>query len=167
MYSFQTKAESLPQLGQKLMEAAKLFLAEKTDDRQESFNFDQTNPKDTEEVSTHSVADIRAEVAAEPAKKVSRKPRAKKGEAPLTSSPEVSAVQSTAAETPVDNFVANSTLNLRDTLTSRLNAFLEHEQGGIQPARDLLASFGAAKMSEIPDHRLEEVIVAINNVIGR
>lgn len=166
MYSFQTKAESLPQLGQKLMEAAKLFLAEKTDDRQQAFDFDQTNFKDTEEVSNHSVGAIREEVAAGKPKS-SRKPRAKKGEAPLTSSPEVSAVQSTAAETPVDNFVANSTLNLRETLTSRLNAFLEHEQGGIQPARDLLASFGAAKMSEIPDHRLEEVIVAINNVIGR
>lgn len=165
MYSFQTKAESLPQLGQKLMEAAKLFLAEKTDDRQESFNFDQTNLKDTEEVSNHSVGAIREEVAAGKPKS-SRKPRAKKGEAPLTSSPEVSAVQSTAAETPVDK-IELPLVTMRDTLTSRLNAFLEHEQGGIQPARDLLASFGAAKMSEIPDHRLEEVIVAINNVIGR
>jgi hypothetical protein len=167
MYSFQAKAETLSELGNKLLAAAQLFHNNITHGEPESTQLELALPPTpaAEEVSNHSIGEIRAEVTAQVNPPVrSRKPRAKKGEAPLATSSEVSAVSSTAAETPADNVV---TISMRDHLTSRLNAFLEHEHGGIQPARDLLATFGAAKMSEIPEHRLEEVVNAINNVIGR
>jgi len=161
MYSFNVKADSLLQLGQRLGEASKMFLAEQvhTEDRQTNFDFNQTVfPTEKEEVSQISVGEMRAQTEV----KKERKPRTTKPKQVNASlvigsaeTPSVSTSESVSANTYT-----------REVLTAKLNAFLEHKDGGIQPARDLLGSFGASKMSDISDDGIEAVIVAINAVIG-
>jgi hypothetical protein len=163
MYSFNVKADSLIQLGQRLEEAAKMFLAEQvfTDHKQTSFNFTTTPVLEPEEVSQISISEMRAKTEV----KRTRKPRTTKSKDTQVNSSPVSELAETPSVTSTSESVSANTYT-REQLTAKLNAFLEHKDGGIQAARDLLKSFGASKMSDISDEGIEAVIIAINAVIG-
>lgn len=166
MFSITINADSMLELGKKLIHSGNFIVAgaSAAETQTEMVFPAPTNLASPTNLEPQSQSQAGVGSAVDSTKpRRGRKP--KSAAVPPTTSVEASSDSNTpVAETSTaPDASAEVTLTPSENLIKTLNALLEHPNGGIAQAREVLGKFGASKVSEIKAEQIDAVIAALKS----